>query len=207
MRTTRQTVLEALQVLERATVNELADRVGIKAITMRHHLNTLQAEGLVTAEEKRQPIGRPIYVYSLTDQGRQAIPRTNSLLVERLLDQIKEALPPAAVEGLIGALALTIAEDVRHEFDDLPPGQRMHHLIELLTREGFAAEWRQTDQGLRLVEHQCPYVRFGQRHPELCQIDETLIRTALGADVEKLSCLLAGDTACTYALLAERNAV
>src|SRR5262245_29934910 len=61
--TTRRAVLDALRASGQASINELAEGIGVKAITIRHHLNGLQAEGLVEVEEKRQSVGRPLHVY------------------------------------------------------------------------------------------------------------------------------------------------
>lgn len=200
MHTTRQSILQALQSMGRASVNDLAESVGVKAVTIRHHLNGLLADGLVTVEEQRQPVGRPRHFYSLSVQGRAGLPQQYSLLIGKLLDQMKESLPPSMVNKLIDALADSIAQDVREEVADLEPRQRMRQLMEILEREGFVAQWQQTDAGIRLVEIQCPYYNVGQRHPEICQIDEALIRTALDADVKRESCLLTGDNICTYIL-------
>jgi len=197
---TRRAVLEALRSAGMATVAELAEIVGVKAITIRHHLNALLAEGLVEAEEKRQTVGRPIYVYHLTADAENLFPQKYHQLVERLLDQVKLSLPPETVEMLIKSLATSLAEEFRMEFENLPEPDRLNRLIDLLAREGFMAKWRRTEAGVELVEYHCPYYAVGQRHPEICQIDEELIRVALKAQVAKEACLLTGDPACKFVL-------
>jgi len=196
--TTRRVVLDALRAAGQASINQLAESLGIKGITIRHHLAGLQAEGLVEVEEKRQSVGRPVHVYRLTDQAESLFPQKYHELVERLLDQVKQTFPPETVERLIASLAASVADDVKREFEHLPPEERQRRLIELLAREGFMARWRHTDEGLKLVEYHCPYYRVGQRHPEICRIDETLIRVAMNSEVSKEACLLSGDPACTF---------
>ena len=85
LHTTRRSVLEALRSAGTATVAQLAEMVGVKGITIRHHLNALLAEGLVDAEEKRQAVGRPIYMYRLTTEAENLFPQKYHQLVERLL--------------------------------------------------------------------------------------------------------------------------
>ncbi len=200
MHPTRQAIMQALRRAGSCTVSDLATVAGISHITVRHHLNRLQAEGLVAVEEKRQPIGRPVYHFRLTEAGKGQFPQQYSLLVRHLLDELKQSLPLDRVDALIGALAGAMAADIRQEFASLTAGERMERLIAVLTREGVTAQWQQGPDGLRLVEYHCPYYLVGQQHPELCQIDAALIRTALDAEVERRTCLLAGDTACTYVL-------
>jgi predicted ArsR family transcriptional regulator len=110
MHPTRQAIVRALKLRGHTTVNDLADLVGIKAITVRHHLNGLQADGLIEIREHRQSVGRPLHYYSLA----------------------------------------------------------------------------------------CPYFSWGKRHPENCQIDAALITPPNDAELPGGSCLLAGDSACTY---------
>jgi DeoR family transcriptional regulator, suf operon transcriptional repressor len=62
---TRDLVLRTLLTQPRRTVNELADKVGISPISIRHHIANLEAEGLISSEEERHGVGRPRQVFSL----------------------------------------------------------------------------------------------------------------------------------------------
>jgi DeoR family suf operon transcriptional repressor len=198
MHSTRREVLDALTKTGRATVHQLAEATDIKPMTVRHHLTVLQADGLVVSEAKRQPVGRPYHVYSLTDKAHTLFPQYYYRLTDRLLGQLKESLPPETVQMVITALADSLAGEVRHRFENLPAEKRRAYLVEVLQHEGFRAQWQQDGDRLQLVEYYCPYYLIGQHHPEVCQIGEALIRTVLGADIQKESCLLAGDTACIF---------
>jgi len=80
------------------TVNDLADLVGIKAITVRHHLNGLQADGLIAISEHRQSVGRPLHYYSLScpivSWGKRHV---ESCQIDEIL--IRSAKEPEASEG------------------------------------------------------------------------------------------------------------
>jgi predicted ArsR family transcriptional regulator len=204
---TRQAIIDTLKVLQYATVNELAEAVGVKPVTVRHHLNALQADGLASSRERRQPVGRPIHIFSLTEKADGMFSQKYRVLVERLLDQMKTHLPEPAFKALITDLAGAIADEFRSELDRLPQQERMNRLVEILEGEGFIAEWQTTEDGIQLVEHHCPYYHIGQRHPELCQIDHALIHVAMGGGVEKSSCMLEGDRACTFLLPDIQSAV
>ena len=98
MKSTRERILTTLVSEPRSTINDLADAVGINAISVRHHLTSLEAEGLVTAEEERHGVGRPRLVYFLTEKGLERFPTRYLRLTNRILDQIKETLPQATVK-------------------------------------------------------------------------------------------------------------
>ena len=200
-------IIEALKAAGQATVNQLSQAVGTKAVTIRHHLNVLLAEGLIEQREKRQDVGRPVHVYSLTEQAENLFPRQYHRLIECLLAQVKETMSPGTVQMLLNSMAASLVGDVGQELEQIPVEDRMSRLVELLAREGFLAEWERSEQGLRLVEYYCPYYFVGQHHPEICQIDETMIRLATGAEVDKETCLLNGDSTCQFVLRDHQNAV
>ncbi len=200
MHSTRQAIIETLNTMGQATVSNLAENVGVKAVTIRHHLNALQAEGLINIEEKRQSVGRPLYVYSLSEKAQGLFPQKYHVLVSRLLDQIKDQLPTKTVEVLINSLAGELADEVREDFESLPFDERMARLIDVLADEGFLAKWDRTDEGIQLIEYHCPYYHLGQQHPEICQIDKALIQAALDTSVEKEACILSGDHVCSFSI-------
>ncbi len=55
---TREKVMRTLLTRPRITINELAENVGINPISVRHHISSLAAEGLVESEEERHGVGR-----------------------------------------------------------------------------------------------------------------------------------------------------
>jgi DeoR family transcriptional regulator, suf operon transcriptional repressor len=63
MNSTRDRILQTLLNRPRSSINELAQAVDINAISVRHHLTNMQADGLVAAEEERHGVGRPRLVY------------------------------------------------------------------------------------------------------------------------------------------------
>lgn len=69
MHDTRRAVLDLIGKQDRITVSALAESLGMAPITVRYHLNSLQAEGLVRVALQRQDVGRPKHVYSLTERA------------------------------------------------------------------------------------------------------------------------------------------
>ena len=198
---TRKRVLQTLLTRQRCTINDLAEAVGINPISVRHHLVKLEAEGLVTSEEERRGgVGRPRRVYSLTEKGREQFPTRYLRLTVRLLEQLKETLPEHMVRELFTQMAVEMASDAAGDLNlnDLTLEERLNVLQELLAREGFAVEWEQHGNEYFIREVSCPYYHVGQAHPEVCSVDQTLIRNLLNLPAEKVQCMLDGDAHCVY---------
>lgn len=200
VKNTREKVLHTLLKNHRCTINELAEEVEINPISVRHHISRLQAEGLVALEEERHGVGRPRQVYFLTEAGIEQFPTRYLRLTIRLLEQLKESLPPKMVNELFSQMAADLVEEYTQTADiqDMSIEQRLELIHDLLRDEGFDIEWERRDDQYFIHEINCPYLHVGQNHPEVCRIDQTLISTMLDLPTEKVKCILDGDNNCTY---------
>ena len=200
MTTTRENVLRTLLTRQRCTINELADAVGINPISVRHHVTKLEAEGFVTSEEERHGVGRPRRVYFLTEEGMEKFPTRYLRLTVRLLQQLKETLPEPMVDKLFTQVANDWVKDYTSDLqlDGVSMEERLNIVQDLLGGEGFTMEWDLQEDGYHIREVNCPYYHVGQNHPEVCAVDQTLISSMLSVPIEKVKCILDGDTFCTY---------
>src|SRR5512139_3443927 len=114
---TRERVLQTLLLRERCTINELADAVDINPISVRHHINRLEADGLVVSTEERHGVGRPRRYYYLTDNGHEHFPTRYLRLTLRLLQQLKETVPLPLVNKLFAEMAHDLAANYSTELD------------------------------------------------------------------------------------------
>lgn len=198
MKSTRERILQTLLRRPRATINELADAVGINPISARHHVTNLQVDGLVDAEEERHGVGRPRLVYFLTENGMERFPTRYLRLTTRLLTQMKETLPISVVGELFKEVATVLAEEHREQLKGLGMEERLETVKELLATEGFVVEWEKKGSEYHIHEITCPYLQVGQAHPEVCAVDQTLISNMLAVPVHKTQCILSGAAHCTY---------
>ena len=195
---TRERVLKTLLARRHCTINELAEVVEINPISVRHHINRLEADGLVTSYEEKHGVGRPRRLYCLTDSGREQFPTRYLRLTMRLLEQLKETVPQPVINQLFSQMARDLAAEHSPELCGLTMEERLNMIRSLLNSEGFSVEWeRQGDQYL-IRETNCPYYLVGQNHPEVCSVDQTLISTLLDVPAEKIKCILFGDSNCIY---------
>jgi DeoR family suf operon transcriptional repressor len=197
---TRDLVLQTLLTQPRCTINYLADKVGISPISIRHHIASLEAEGLIGSEDERHGVGRPRQVFFLTDIGMEQFPTRYVRLTVRLLEHLKETMPEAMISKLFAQMAEDLARDLSDgtEMKNLSMKERLNLVKDLLRREGFNIEWEQLGDGYQIHEASCPYYYVGQNHPEVCAVDQILISKVLSVPTEKVKCILNGDNNCTY---------
>ncbi|MCX6027271.1 MAG: ArsR family transcriptional regulator [Chloroflexi bacterium] len=198
---TRDLIMANLRHKGKCPVSELAEATAVSPISVRHHLAVLQAEGFVTAMAERRGVGRPRLLYSLTEAGLERFPTKYLALTNRLLSEIKGRLPQEIVEQLFRDMATTLVSEMTSQIQGLPIQQRVDRLLQLLSEQGFEARAEVDSQGdYRVTELNCPYYRISLRHPEVCTIDAAIISQALAASVQRQSCILTGDRACTFSV-------
>jgi MarR family transcriptional regulator for hemolysin len=92
-----------------ANQRELAAAVGIREATLTHHLNAMEADGLLT--RRRDPGNRRVHVVELTDAGEAAFVRLRdaALAFDRRLRRGIGAEELAGFEDVLTRLAANVA--------------------------------------------------------------------------------------------------
>lgn len=198
MKSTKDRILQSLLRKPRMTINELAEAVGINAISVRHHLTNLTAEGLISADEERHGVGRPRLMYSLTEDGMEKFPTKYLRLTTRLLAQMKDTMPAPVVAKLFSQIAEDMASEYSDQVKGLSMEERLDFVKAMLAQEGFTVEWEKKGKEYQIHEISCPYYQIGIAHPEVCTVDQTLISKMLALPVNKVQCILSGAAHCTY---------
>jgi predicted ArsR family transcriptional regulator len=179
--------------------------VNVSPVTVRHHLSSLQADGLVEARVERRSVGRPHHVFSLSEAGEELFPKQYVSLTRRLLDQLKQNASPELVSLLFEEIANGIIAEHAEQLEGKSNTERMKALAQILKNEGFLVQWEESDGEYRITEHNCPYRTLGEKHPVICKLDQTLITTVLDSPAEKQSCRLDGDNRCVYVVKTQQS--
>jgi MarR family transcriptional regulator for hemolysin len=103
-------VLLTLKTRSVANQRELAEAVGIREATLTHHLNAMEAEGLLTRRRDRD--NRRIHVVELTDAGEAAFLRLRDAAVafDRRLRHGITAGQLAELESALDQLAANVGD-------------------------------------------------------------------------------------------------
>lgn len=198
MKTTREKVLSTIKTHPKSTIVEIAEQVDINAISVRHHLTNLQAEGLIIAEEERHGVGRPRLVYSLTEMGMENFPSRYYHLVNSLMDEIKNALPANNINAIFNNMAEKLTSEYEPLLKTMTIEERLDLLTTVLDNEGFDVEWEKDGDEYRIREISCPFFKIGDNHPEVCLFDRSIISNILDIPVSQISRQKQDKDLCTY---------
>ncbi|MDQ6807585.1 MAG: MarR family transcriptional regulator [Actinomycetota bacterium] len=103
-----------------ANQRELAEAVGVREATLTHHLNAMEADGLLT--RRRDVTNRRIHVIELTDAGEAVFLRLREVAFafDRRLRRGITADELALLEGFLARLAANVQATTDHPTE---PGQ------------------------------------------------------------------------------------
>lgn len=212
MHAVRKHILEILKELGGATVAELAERLDMAPVSVRHHLDILQGDNLIKIGriERTGSVGRPQQIYQLTDEAAELFPKNFALLAAGMVRQLKQLLPPDQVEAVFASLAAEMAAEANLDvLEALPLTERLDQVVAFLTARGYLARWEPCTKGgdvhFVLYKHNCPYAGLSGEHRELCQMDQLLIDRLVGVHCDRTASVANRDRCCTYQVGAPVN--
>jgi predicted ArsR family transcriptional regulator len=148
----------------------------MSAATVRHHLRVLVSDGrleLISARGRDQR-GRPEKVYSLP---RTALGHNLAALSDALLT---EAGPGIRMDALAKRLA------AEGDLSGQPLAKRLNLTVEKLNQMNYRAHWEAGSEGPRIIFGHCPYAAILEKHPELCKMDQSMLKEWMGQSAAQL---------------------
>jgi len=204
MQKTRSEILNILKRSHKATLEELAVALKLAPITVRAHIAILERDGLITAEEVRGKVGRPYYLYSLTEQAQALFPQNYDTLLNRVMDSLSALEGQAKVNQLMEYIASRWAAERAERVSGKGLAERVREVTAIRQEEGAMAEQEKVPEGYMLLQHNCPAHNVATSHPEICDAERQYLNRLLGVDVTRVEWMANGQARCAY-LIRERN--
>jgi len=201
-RKTRRAIAKLLKTEGPIDSAQLAERLELTAMAVRQHLYALQREGLVTAEERPVPIGRPAKFWRLTREADHLFPEAYAELSVALIDSVKDAFGDEGLERVLTSRCARQRTDYAKRIRPTAPlGKKLEALAQVRTEEGYMAEIRKEGEGsYLLVENHCPICAAANACQGFCSTELDLFRSVLGpgVSVERAEHIIKGDQRCVY---------
>lgn len=162
---------------------------------VRHHVANLLEQGLleVSGERAQEGRGRPSRLLSLADRSiGDNLDRLSSVLLREFVDDQPEAKQQALLQRLAGALTGTREDRFEQTESSAQPNlaRRLVAGIQQLNRLNYQARWEAHAESPRVIFEHCPYAKIIPEHPELCQMDASMLEHLLQTPIrhtEKLA--------------------
>lgn len=198
---TRRRIVKLLKTQGAMDSASLAAQLKVTAMAVRQHLYALQQEKLVTAEERRVPLGRPAKYWRLTKDAERLFPDAYAELNAALITSVQDAFGP---EGMVRLLDARVARQRADYAARIPPSAPLAKKVQQLARirsdEGYMAEVKRDGAAFLLIENHCPICAAATMCQGFCATELDLFRSALGpgVSVERAEHIVSGDRRCVY---------
>lgn len=198
---TRYKILYLLKMSGPKTIRELAKELMISSMGIRQNLISLEGAGWVRHYQEQRGLGRPQFIYALTEQGdEQNFPRTYAPEMIGLLKAIQSLDGIPGLDRIFEQHTQKLVTEYRARISSDILEDRVKGLALLRTEEGFMAEWeKENEDSFALHEHNCAIYQVASSCEQACIFEHELFCRVLdGASVRRESHILSGDLKCTY---------
>ncbi|BBL46959.1 helix-turn-helix transcriptional regulator [Metallosphaera sedula] len=203
----REEIIIFLKRNNRASLKAIADHLGMTKMGAYKHMVKLEDEGLVSRKVIKKPIGRPEYIFELTDKGKQFFQNSDSLILNELLNFLER-------EGYSNIVIKFLQERIRHltrEYTEKMKNKELEERVEVLRelrcRDGYMAEVKRVGNSFELIELNCPIYKVASIYGEACQLERNLFAKVLDAEVQSTHRQVIGSPICRFLVSKKGEAI
>ena len=194
-------VLKHLKQSGPSSAKRMAADLDVTPASVRNHLTALEKAGLVSITLKREGTGRPLHVYSLTEEARTFFPNDYEAFITGFIRAVVELDGDDKLNAIFRRMQMDAASQHSPRMEGKQFEDRVAEMARILSDSGYMAEWCQTGKNtFELTEYNCSLLQLAGQYPQVCACELALIRQSLGASVDRQEHILAGDSVCRYVI-------
>lgn len=204
------------------TADEIADKLSLKTITVRHHLNVLSRIGMISeVGEERRKVGRPVTRYRVTQKPmsiefpRRHYEMLSEILLQSLVRTLGREKTKVTLRQMGREFGANVAKDLTAKYGVEKWNMKAlkEYLVEKhLDEIGAVPEIIEaTDRTVKFKMHNCVLSELAKEHPDIvCEgfddgMFEAIIKGTISrADVQQAKCIAHGDPYCEYEIRSAR---
>jgi predicted ArsR family transcriptional regulator len=197
---------ELLQIIKRRgslSVDEAMDALGMARTTVRDHLLQLREKGLLNRTVEREGRGRPSHRYQMSRRAKMLFPSRDGELMGQLLQYLRDHGAADLVEAFFEeywdartrAVKQRLHGEASNELDD-----QLEVLRAILEEEGFMPEIDCEGERITVRECNCPFPESVKQTKIPCRLERQFFETIFEAELDRVSYIPEGHSACTYAV-------
>lgn len=211
MQSTRARIIDLLRG-GGASVESITAELGLASATVRRHLDVLLRDGLVEMRAERVPLGRPRFVFTISEDALEGLPGRQFRLVEAVLETIL-ALTPRDTRSRSGREIAALVFDklaARLLAECLPavtatsPGERLAQGAKALSAAGLEFDVVTEGGGFVVKGLGCPCTRVLSGREE-CPHEARILSEMAGVPLRQVGA--SGPMRREFAVVATRQGV
>ncbi len=182
------------------TVSELAGFLGITEMAVRKHLNILERDSLLTINEVRQPMGRPIQVYSLSSRADDLFPKNYETMTVEFLHDLQELHGMEIIDYLLEKRSERQKKEYLPKLENKSLEEKVEELKNIQVHKGYMAELKKLgNHQFELIEYNCPIFTVASEYKQACTCETNMFKQVLGTEhVKRITCKTENEDHCRF---------
>lgn len=199
----RYEIMKLLKIKSRP-ISEISDILGISPTAVRQHIAILEGNGLVGKSPFKEKMGRPKFLYFLTEKSEEFFPKAYSKLLEWLIEDIVKSRGIDELNRVMGSLGKKQALDYKSRFSSKSVNEDCKTLVEVLKERKMFVEVEKKDGSIIIKQYNCLFHDISKKFGNsICEFDSTFFRTLIDARIKVLTCMASGDRYCSFEIFVE----
>lgn len=198
---TRQSIITLLKKSGGMSIEELSKKIGITPMGIRQHLLSLEKKGLVSYVPRKHGIGRPGFIYRLTEAADELFPKSYDRLALDVLRDVKKYEGTEKVHKIFSWRKDRMFKQKKDALAGLTGVEEtLQGLKSLLESEGHLVDLDREDDTFRLKTYNCPISRVANEFNEVCMQELQMYRELLNRNVTMEQCMGQGSQSCIFSI-------
>jgi predicted ArsR family transcriptional regulator len=198
---TRNNIIHLLKKNGSMSIDELSKCIDITPMGIRQHLLALEKKDMVTYTARKRGIGRPGFIYMLTEVANELFPEAYDEFALGILRDITRYDGPEKIDQILGwrrnrmlglkKEALAGAENIE---------DTLNSFKQLLEADGHLVELSRNNGHYHLKQYHCPISKVAREFGDVCKHELQLYRELIGKNVIREQSVSEGAPACLYVI-------
>jgi len=196
---TRKNIMLLLKKNGGMSIEELSKIIEITPMGIRQHLLALEKKGFVTYQVKKRGIGRPGFVYMLTEAANELFPKAYDSFALGILRDISKHEGKDKIGKIFDwrrDRLLRFTQDALSSKETMTG--RLQGLKEILEENGGLVEITRNNGSYYLKQYHCPIKKVSDEFADACSSELQLYRELFGGNVTREQTITEGAGACIY---------
>jgi predicted ArsR family transcriptional regulator len=198
---TRRNIILLLKKSGGMSIDELSSNIDITPMGIRQHLLSLEKKGVVAYSTKKHGIGRPGFIFKLTEMAHDLFPKSYDAFALEALRNIEKNDGQEKVDRIFKWRRDRLLRDRKEALagaEDLD--DRLTGLKDILESEGYLVEVTKNNGHYSLAQFNCPIKRIADEFESACRYELELYRDLIGEKVTRTQSLSDGSLSCLYVI-------
>lgn len=198
---TREKIILALKKNGTMSVEDLSAEVSITPMGVRQHLLILERNGLVQYNTRRHGVGRPGFLYRLTERADDLFPKAYQELALDILSDIEKLDGSDKLSDIFRRRKKKMLDEMSRLLTGKRElSERVRAIADIMERDGYMVELNEEAESYTLRFFNCPVYRVALLYKEACNQDLRLLSDLTTPGITRRKCLTEGAQACEYVI-------